>query len=306
MCDCWLHARDVFLGINGCTQDLATGLRLASQCDHDEARWLCDVFMASGGLRSSLDRQSPPRSPEVARSILLLRKKSSAFSLALAALVVFPYRMDELRQAAEQGVALAQGFLARASQGPEKLTLALRAARQGDAQGMCVAAELQLSGVGEVAKREESLALLRRAAELGWVHAQVLYGATAFSVDQAERYVWLGRGGASCYSLLDEVEMQVERFDGPDGAGRRAIVYEIGKALCGHVKLARQQVFGRPVKQGGKLRTAVRAVALFEEWCQRARLAVECWMLVAKRVGVCKDVVGIVAAMVWQSRRIDS
>jgi hypothetical protein len=40
----WYKIRDTFLGENHHMRDFALALRLASSCEHPEARWLCEVF----------------------------------------------------------------------------------------------------------------------------------------------------------------------------------------------------------------------------------------------------------------------
>ena len=307
----WFAARDVFLGINGHEQNLAEGLQLASQCDDEDAHWLCDTFIAAACDGCCGGESVAPTSPAEARAVFLHAGPTDPRALAFAALVVFPYKKEELRQAAELGLAFAQGFLASLlADRTEKRAWAFRAAEQGDPQGMCIAAEAVRDecGASEVRRSCAALALLRGAAERGWMEAQVRFGMT-FSWDEPERYTWMAKGRPFVNSfMLDEIPKQLEAFDvaAPESAARaarRRVVNEIGRALCGHVDVAEGNVFGRSVKQRQKLLAAERAVQLYQEWCERWRNAALCWVLVGRRLGICRDVVGIIARMVWAARK---
>ena len=79
-----------------------------------------------------------------------------------------------------------------------------------------------------------------------------------------------------------------------EGSGRAA--FEIGAAFKGHVDVARNMVFGRKWSIDD-LRAAQLCVELHDEWIGFAKLAIQTWLLIGRRLSVVKDVRLLIARM---------
>ena len=75
----------------------------------------------------------------------------------------------------------------------------------------------------------------------------------------------------------------------------------IGQMLNGFVDEDKSQVFGMEYVQV-YLDAARVAVRLYDECCNNARGATMSWMIVAKRLGLYRDVAMLIGGMVWDDR----
>ena len=72
----WFLARDLFLGINYKKQNLAEALKLASECKHKDAQWLCKCFP-----------NGPPETALEARDVFLLLYPNDSRAITFAGIV---------------------------------------------------------------------------------------------------------------------------------------------------------------------------------------------------------------------------
>jgi hypothetical protein len=79
-------------------------------------------------------------------------------------------------------------------------------------------------------------------------------------------------------------------------------VFCAGKLLVGHVDATRRIVFDLHFAHD-RLECAVDALRFFKDCAEQAKIEVECWLMVAKRMMVIKDVRGMIAVMIWEARR---
>ncbi len=279
------HAVYVFLGLNNQSQNLGEGLRLARGCQHELAQWLVRAF--PGG---------PPATKKEARERLLKLGEDMAprgRALCLAGLVGAA-NIALLRRAAERGDALAMGWMGSRAIGSEALAFAEKSAAQGDPLGLFAAAMLR--GRGSVPMDDEDTRrLLRAAAEGGWVAAMYEYGWRCGA--SGERYRWWGRAaaeGMECAGrrMQEEAPEQLALWQ-KDPTARALVVWQLGAALRGRV-------------QGdcAQARAAAACVKLVDGWTSSAREALWCWMSVARRLRVVKDVARLIARMCWQDRSL--
>lgn len=278
----WFQARDILFGQNYASRSFAKCLKLASQCDHEEARWLCRIVSCRNDIQDLLKQPDDPRA--VAFGVLLSDKKD--WSL--------------IRQAAVGGSCLAEGLLAgHCDVGTERIMWAERAAAGGDPRGVHLLAHAM-----EQVDCERVVLLHKQAAELGWVHAQFDFGLTGFSEDSPERYVWWIKAclGSDDFleDLLDGALAQLGRFD-QHGGGK--VVFAIGEGIKNEVCLSSRTVFKIAVSKA-RFTAAVRCVGLYEGWCDQARAAIVVWTLYAKRSihVINADVRRLIGKMVWNNR----
>jgi hypothetical protein len=132
----WLTARDIFCGFHR-RQDLALGLELAEQCEHEDAMWLCEVFR---------DWDVTLLSATAARSVCLSQPKdNSKRALFFAALLchavdpLYERRGEWVAESARLGyvpaMAIAASFFS--SHTAQMVEWISTAATQGDREGMC-------------------------------------------------------------------------------------------------------------------------------------------------------------------------
>ena len=281
-----LAAADVFLGLNFKSQNLCEGLQLARSCRHELAQWLVSVFP---------DR--PPATPTEAKAVLLAAAEAGPRGRALCfAALVGPPDAALVRKAAAAGDAQAQGWLAGATVGPEAALWAARSSAQGHRAGLFAAgAQAWARAPGE---SEEARRLFRAAAERGYVRGMYEHGRLCAA--DWERFRWWGRAAAQGLQsarqrLAEEAPGQLRLWSGD--ARRARAVYELGAALAGD----------RAAEAGcgdAQREAAAHCVALYRAWTQEARDALWCWMLVARRIRVVRDVARLIAQLAWSDREV--
>jgi hypothetical protein len=127
-----------------------------------------------------------------------------------------------------------------------------------------------------------------------------------FAADDWRRYQWLGmalqRGDSfydhshhvALHDLMQDAHLFVPEFDSGQCSVR--IIFELGAALRHADKReeTRQRVRNRPLVK--------RCVELHTRWVALAKGAIECWIAVARRLGVAKDVRRLVAELAWKDQ----
>jgi hypothetical protein len=289
----WTHARAVFLGLGVLEQDLVRGLRLARGSRHPDAAWLVSVFA-----------EGAPANSTVARA-LLLQQGNDLRAQCFAALLVDPVDHGALLSAAKRGNALAMALLAKESElgSAERFLWASRSAEANEPRGLCELGTCYWFGWACEQSKERALELYRAAARMGDCDATLFYATDGFSEEQPERYVHLGRAAAagSDNAALLLVEETPRRFeDLRRGLAHSArCVFELGAAFREHI--VGQTLFGRSMPSD-KVRAAARAVAMHAESCERAKQAIQTWLLVGRKRNVVRDIRGSIAKMLWANR----
>ena len=301
----WFKARDVFLGLNFHKQDIREGLRLAAECDHEEALLLCKIFSVRFAGNDSV-------TPQQAKEMF---EGTDGLSLCFAGLLG---GTDDkmLLKSAKLGYALAQAQVAERSMSEsEKLKWATLSARQGEPMGFHVLGNCCDEGRGCEKNCEQAQRLFKCSAELEFVQGQYAYG-LSLGISDPAHFFWFGKaalyGKTFAASIFISGAMKVVGgfFSRNEGA---PVVFQIGASLKGNigpsaleysVSEPKEAIFGIGVGCATSER-ARQAIGMFDEWCDRARLAVRCWALIAKRLHICKDVRIIISRLIWE-RRVDA
>jgi hypothetical protein len=106
-----------------------------------------------------------------------------------------------------------------------------------------------------------------------------------------------GNSGAQA-RLRDAVVEQWALFE---KGGTSRILFEIGVACKEHLDLVSRSAFGKKVS-AIELESLMLAVALHIEWCGKAKQATVCWILIGRQLEVAKDILVMIARMVWDER----
>ncbi len=101
----WFKARDTFFGLSCVRQDLREGLALARESAHEDAKWLCGLFV-----------DGAPNTREQALQVFARQPSQDARALCFAGLLGgWPYSRTVLERAANLGNVLARAVLGLSS-----------------------------------------------------------------------------------------------------------------------------------------------------------------------------------------------
>ncbi len=147
------------------------------------------------------------------------------------------------------------------------------------------------------------LALLKEASELGHGEASAWYAFDAFKESDWRRYRWLGRSMAQGHqnairALHSAAPAQLSLFDSGQATGR--VVFELGSVLQGHA--ADLGVLFFSSIDISDFVAVQRCVQLHDQWVAEAKAAIECWIAVARRLGMARDMRLLIARMLWEQR----
>ncbi len=295
----WWDAMDMLLGTEHGRRNFAEGLRMARECEHEDAKWLCRLIPA----------EKPILTKEEMKHIFVAQGEERR-ALFFAAMVFVDDEML-LQRSAELDYHPAQAMFAARCQGCVRVEWAGKAAAQKDRIGLYELGKCYFEGDGCIKNETRALHLLKEAAELGWIPAQFYYGGKGFDESSWERYYWWGRAATSgwldaLFRLGREAVKQVKLFEMGHGTAR--VVFEIGAVSKGKLDSKSSTMFNYSLQELGvdreQLHAMEQAVLFHDEWCNNAKAAVECWIWTAKQLGVVKDVRILIARRLWEERAV--
>jgi hypothetical protein len=267
---------------------LARGVALARECRHPDAQWLAALFPPGAEVTPKRLAEVMSEQGEDERALLLAWAADAASRAALV-------------RSAEMGYAPAQAQLAsQVPPGPEKVEWAQRAADQGDRFGLFLLAQCVHLGRGCEADLDRGVELYRRAAELGLARAQNAYAMYAFRPEQWQRCVWQGRAAMQGLDPLLFCNSVLFLFWRLEGDEQRRMVHAVGGVVAKGLDAKTGRFFGSLELQEGQNAQLLRVVQLHESMMQRARQAIDCWSVVARRCGMAKDMRVLIAKMAWE------
>jgi hypothetical protein len=277
----WWDVVDLILGAPFVASNIDAGVRFARECTHEDARWLAALF---------------PDGPVVERDVFLETLRAlpdDRRALFFVASVVFSASVGDfamLQRAAEMDYAPAQAALAeaRALFSPQQcLDWAERSAAQQCRSGMYALARMCAS-----TNLARSKQLMREAALLGCVGAMWAYAAIV-PTDDPEQFEFLARAAAH------GVQMAGRKLSHAATRLSRQVRFDVGRACVINAEEGRAQGFVAIEQEFGALKAAVK---FYVDCNAAARAAIECWIAVARRLGVMRDIRGIIARMLWKQR----
>ena len=290
----WLAARDIFLGVKHKKQDIAKGLELAAACDYPEAKWLVSLFPRSLGI---------PTVSKAVHTFLSLGPNDSR-GLAFAALVGEVIDKTLLKPAAELGNALAQSWLSLFGHSSDRFGLARQAAEAGEPNGMEALAVCYFEGLGV----ERNVAMAKhwwiKAAECNDTSALYHLGEQFCTRSAPDRYRYWVRAikGGHVTTRIEFFKGVVVNVDA--WSPNLETIFVIGEILNGNVLLPEGVVFGFPFKPGREreFEACVTCVERYKKWKGQCLAAINCFLVVARRLGVVKDMRRVICALLWAER----
>jgi hypothetical protein len=273
-------------------------LRLARQCRHPDAVWLTSLF-PEDGVRVTRDdfmqelstQEDDPRAVffrcalcmghDPGRQGGLRRAAKAAYAPALR------FRAELLRRKAErEGREEGERKMLR-----RKAARAMgHAARAGDRDAMFVHAAAWLKmGPANL----KAVAQLHEAANLGQLDAMLVVAGVDPKLHMQER-VSIFKRALSCD--FPKVSRKIgERFERKPTL---VLAFALGGACHGMLESEQANFFGEPIFPPS-LRDAEK---VFLSACEKAAAAVECWIGVARRLGVVRDLRRVIAKLLWRDR----
>lgn len=295
----FFEAREIFLGSRIRSANPLEGFAAITVLENEEAKWLKNLF--PNGLPCGDDAIRDVFLNVVNDTCKKTMKKERGRALCYATCIYIEPREDSrivqqirrvcFKVAAEYGDMLAQSYIATEIGGrfgcltEDSFQWAYLAAAEYEPEGLFVLARCYQFGKGGCEKdRIKSRFLFEQAALLGYADAMWRYG-SFFARDDPHRYFWKGEAWKKnqhryCKFLTiaaNEIDFFSEYMTPP------SVIFQIGEILKG---VLLENI----------------AVKLFDVWCTRARLAVETWLLIGKRLQICKDVRRIIGKMIWEAR----
>jgi TPR repeat protein len=152
--------RDHLVGQNFVQQDIKKALDLAASCEHDDAKWLTNLFA---------DREVNLTDKEQLKRVFLEVGDSDPRALGLAGVITGSYDWSLIRKSAESGYPYAQVVLAIQAVGEEKFLLAKKSAESDERGGFAWLAYCYHKGNGVEQSEEMAKRYYKKAAVLGLV-----------------------------------------------------------------------------------------------------------------------------------------
>jgi hypothetical protein len=267
----WFHARSIFLGVNYEKQNVELGIQLASQCTTvPDAVWLCSLFS-----------DGPPKTREEA--FTMLQGTSDSRSLGYRAFFLRPYYtafIAALEAAATLGSIMAQAeclFLERIiiNNHKDKWFRDTLQAREPHA-------------LLAIAKIKHNDCILLQSARFGMVEGITRYAHLHMDDTNPEKYAALLYCLSKSY-LVDYIVFICSECINYKYY-HKSVIYRIGSILRCHRALS-------VVIDNSK-----QAIQFFNSWTQTVKSSVVGWQLVAKRLGICKDIRLLIAKLIWKDR----
>ena len=297
----FFDARDQFLGISNydLRRNLIEGLRRLKTCRHvnEEILFIRSVF---DGVDESL------LVPKEAKRLLLLHRDNH-IALYYAAYLT-DYEDDELLdKAAKLGNFLAQTYFAFKSESEVSFNWAKKAS--GDREALSFLGYYYETGKNCEKNIPMAIDFYKKSSDLGFGYGTAKYGLLKFEKNDPERYLWLGKAVkqdsiGSVGFFLDEMVEQLKYYDflgANDGSS--PVLFMIGKMISGNVNKADNSIFGAHFDEGDSVFESVdRVIEIYHNSFTRAKDAVMCWMIIAKRKRLCRDVARLIGYQVWDYR----
>jgi hypothetical protein len=260
------------------------GLQMARECRHLDAQWLSSLF--------------PPGTEVTQESVAeVLDEQVDDPRAMFLSWRVFPLCYDHLFDAAEQGYAQAQARLSAGTLGEDALMWAQASASEGDRAGLFELAECYWFARGCEADRSRAMELYEEAGNLGHAEAQHKRGEYGFAKHDWRRFLWLGRAAERGYrvNFVDTVVEPLPLFE-QGKLGR--VLHIVGPLVKRNLGVEWGYFRSDWIAEEDATQLA-RVIQLHDAMLDRARRAIACFGLVARRLGVAKDIRVLIGKMVW-------
>jgi hypothetical protein len=139
------------------------------------------------------------------------------------------------------------------------------------------------------------------AAQLGLVLSMSALG-WLFDEFHPQRWFWRGRAAVIVqHSLfLNDFSVVVLRFN--SGLVKGNVVFQIGRALNGHISVEKRTIFGSDFNFDNRIGPANSAISFYKSQLSACRLSVDAWSHAGIQSGVVKDIRVLIGKLVWETR----
>jgi hypothetical protein len=235
-----------------------------------------------------------------AHVVFLAEEKKSPASLCFAALL-YPWNVVLLRQSADLGYPLAQARMASYTRGEERFRMANSAASERDREGIFWLGYCCQIGDGCEKDLDKARECYLVAAQLGLVLSM---NALGFLLDESDPQRWFQWCRAAVLgdpnTFLADFSAQVEKFN--SGSGNSSVMFQIGRALNGHVNVEERTIFGNKYVFDNHIVPANSSISIYKAQLAACRRAVNAWSHVGIHCGVVKDIRVFIGKLVWETR----
>jgi len=312
----WYRARDTLFGDNGVQQNVALGVQLAkelvtnSENRHiptpliDDAVWVVNNIDPDDYSWNTIIHHRHPSSP----TSLLLRRKDDPRAQFFGARLhksLGKFASDEhfeddyyLSRSATLGYAPARFYL-----GVSYISLlndpTIRLLATQDRTGLDVLGDFYRGSVLENDKL--ALALHKESSDLGDEGAFAAFACLIFDASNPKRYELLGK-------VAKRVREATSMMFRTLFVLNSLCIFEIG-TVCKREDLTWRNrdsfsIFGETFSLGCDKGNAIRVICKMYQKCRYdARIAIGCWIWIARQLGVVKDIRGVIAIELWRNKR---
>jgi hypothetical protein len=264
------------------------GLETARDSQHPDALWFCSLFPSGYEAEHSsmhdvlLAQGDDPRA--LCLSFCLIQENVAARA--------------RLQRAAQSGYAHAQALLAAQSSEEEAFYWAQSAASLGDRRGLYELGRCWCHGTGCKEDRAKAIEAFRVAADWEFENAQLELGEVFGELDW-ERFYWWGRAasrGVERQSFSYSALPLLPFFE--SGAHGR-ILHTVAPLIRRSCSFEEGSVYGYAVTEDTMAKVQ-RLLFLHGAMLGRAKQAIACWSIAARRHGVVKDIRVVIAKKAWE------
>jgi TPR repeat protein len=181
----------------------------------------------------------------------------------------------------------------------ESFVWAQKAAAQRNRRGLYQLGLCHVRAVGCARDERKATELCKAAADLGFPAALYHYGKRAYSATDWERYHWQGLAVSRGFAAEFFVDHVLDLLRAFEMGGECRILHTAAPVIAEHLRVNEQSVFWKRIGRT-KMERIRRILVLHDEMLQRAREAIDCWSMAARRCGVVKDMRVMIAKMAWQ------
>lgn len=287
----WLVIRDMFFGQNCVEQNIAKALGLAKACKHPDAQYLANLF-AEQDVTTQAD----------AYTIFSQQPETDARALCFGASFGIHSNVDckNMQQAAQLGYAFAQSsMIDYLPMTNDSIQIAISAVENRERDGFFLLAHLlQLHEIHEK-DNDDARKYYLIAAQLGHVKSMIGY-VHCFFGRNLDGWTWSSKaaklGDASDFLRVFCKHVRAKTSHSPE------IMFVMGKTFNGNICDEQQSLFGRKMIDLSKINPAKRVVEFYKNQLAAYRAAVDTWTMIARRLGVVKDMRRMIGSMIWNAR----
>jgi len=312
----WYHARDTLLGHFGIEQNLRLGVELAKLSTHEDAVWVVSVM---GRLLREKEGMPPVLLQEqMARELIEMGNNGDPRALFFG--VLLKERIGDFKRAKCIDRSASMGYFPAkfhdsAHGNPINSENWQQASR--DREGIVYIASFFAgnanakvnAGIACVVDEYLARTWLKEASDLGHLDAAVRHITMMYDAKNPTRYQLLGR-------IAKRSKSAASKFFNVGFAFYQMCwecIFEIGSVCSGNIsdvidhtgEFYQQSIrlFGHTFKNDcWDYNQIQKCCVLYDQCYERYKYAARCWILIGKRLGVVKDIRGVIGKMLWNQR----